>query len=81
MGSLSPIYFSISRFSDTIINNLRKVVQIFIHVAHLVARYIYKYLRLAYEWLRRFYQQFQKDPLTTTQFLGSMAILISGALL
>jgi hypothetical protein len=81
MGSLFPIYFSISRFADTLINNLRKGIQIFIHVAHLIARYIYKYLRLAYEWLRRFYQQFQKDPLTTTQFLGSMAILIASALL
>ncbi len=81
MGSLFPIYFSISRFVDTLINNLRKGIRIFIHVAHLIARYIYKYLRLAYEWLRRFYQQFQKDPLTTIQFMGSMAILIASALL
>ncbi len=81
MGSLFPVYFNTSEFTDTLINNLRKAINIFIHVAHIIARYLYKYLRLAYEWLRRFYQQFQKDPLTTTQFLGSMSILIAGALL
>jgi hypothetical protein len=81
MGSLSPIYFSISKFADTLVNNLRKGIQIFINVAHLIARYIYKYLVLAYQYLKRFYQQFQKDPLSTIQFMGTMSILIANSLL
>ncbi len=81
MGSIFPIYFNLSSFANNLLDNLRKGLRFFVHVARVIAHYIYKYLVLAYNYLKRYYYQFQKDPLTTIQFAGSLAILAYYSLL
>ena len=81
MGSIFPVYLSVSSVIRTIVDNIRRGLRLFLHYARIVGAYIYRFLRLAYRTLQRFYAQFQKDPFTTVQFAGTLAILINNAVL
>ena len=57
-----------------------KIAGLILRYYRVIAQYILLILRYIARIMANFYYQFQKDPLTSLQFVGSMAILINNGL-
>ncbi|AZI75818.1 hypothetical protein SBFV2_gp51 [Sulfolobales Beppu filamentous virus 2] len=57
-----------------------KLASLILRYYKIIAQYILVLLRYVARVMVNFYREFQKDPLTTLQFVGTMAILINSGL-
>lgn len=67
-------------FVTRIITVGAKVIHFITRFFRYLAHYVLVLFRYAARLMNQFYKQFQQDPLTTLQFVGTMAILVNSGL-
>ena len=88
---ISGIVGTLGRAWDTVAKGFGKLVDWLTRTGTKIAELIQKYYKIIAQYIlvvlkyiarvmTNFYYQFQKDPLTTLQFIGTMAILINNGL-
>jgi hypothetical protein len=82
---------ALSRFGSAVVSGFKSILDRILSVAtriasiieryfRLAVHYVILFLRLGYRYMYKFYTEFQKDPWTSLQFIGTMAILINNSL-
>lgn len=71
---------SAGKLVDWFSRNAVKLAHLLLHYFRVIASYIMLLLRYASRVMVNFYRQFQQDPLTSLQFVGTMMILVNGGL-
>ena len=88
---ISKIIGALGKAWDTVAKGFGKLVDWLTRTGTKIAELIQKYYKIIAQYIlvvlkyiarvmTNFYYQFQKDPLTTLQFIGTMAILINNGL-
>ena len=71
---------AMGKFVDWFSRNAVKLAHMLLHYFRVLGHYIMVLLRYVARVMTNFYHEFQRDPLTSLQFVGTMMIIINGGL-
>ena len=68
------------KFVDWFSRNAVTLAHLFLHYFRIIASYVKLLFRYVARVMINYYREFQRDPLTSLQFVGTIMILVNGGL-